>query len=128
MTPRTIRISAGEVSALADLNDTKTAQAIWDALPIRAQANTWGDEVYFEIPVRMGTEKGQAVVDKGDLGYWAPGHAFCIFFGLTPASRGEEIRPASPVTVVGRVRGDATVFRRVRDGEEVILERAEGGS
>lgn len=126
MTPRTIRISAGEVSALADLNDTKTAQAIWDALPIRAQANTWGDEVYFEIPVRMGTEKGQAVVDKGDLGYWAPGRAFCIFFGLTPASRGEEIRPASPVTVVGRVRGDAAVFRRVRDGEEVVLERAAG--
>jgi hypothetical protein len=124
MTHRTIRISAGEVSALADLNDTATAQAIWNALPIRAQASTWGDEVYFEIPVRMGTEKGQAVVDMGDIGYWAPGRAFCIFFGLTPASRGEEIRPASPVTVVGRVRGDATVFRRVRDGAEIILERA----
>ncbi len=126
MMHRTIRISAGEVSALADLNDTATAQAIWDALPIRAQASTWGDEVYFEIPVRMGTEKGQAVVDMGDIGYWAPGRAFCIFFGLTPASRGEEIRPASPVTVVGRVRGDATVFRRVRDGAEIILERADG--
>jgi len=125
MTHRTIRISAGEVSALADLNDTATAQAIWNALPIRAQASTWGDEVYFEIPVRMGTEKGQAVVDMGDIGYWAPGRAFCIFFGLTPASRGEEIRPASPVTVVGRVRGDATVFRRVRDGAEIILERAD---
>lgn len=125
MTTRIIRISAGGVSALADLNDTRTAQAIWDALPIRAQANTWGDEVYFEIPVRMGTEKGQAVVDKGDIGYWSPGRAFCIFFGLTPASRGEEIRPASPVTVIGRVRGDATVFRRVRDGDEVVLERAE---
>ncbi|MBC7259385.1 MAG: hypothetical protein H5T65_09060 [Chloroflexi bacterium] len=125
MTHRTVRISTGEVSALADLNDTQTAQAIWDALPIRAQANTWGDEVYFEIPVRMGTEKGQAVVDLGDIGYWAPGRAFCIFFGLTPASRGEEIRPASPVTVVGRVRGDATVFRRVRDGEEITLERAD---
>ncbi|MDH7488145.1 MAG: cyclophilin-like fold protein [Anaerolineae bacterium] len=122
---RTIRISAGGVSALADLNDTRTAQAIWEALPIRAQASTWGDEVYFEIPVRMGTEKGQAVVAKGDVGYWAPGRAFCIFFGLTPASRGDEIRPASPVTVVGRVRGDATVFRQVREGEEVVLERAE---
>jgi len=125
MADKTIRISAGGVSALADLNDTETAQAIWDALPIRAQANTWGDEVYFEIPVRMATEKGQAVVDKGDIGYWAPGRAFCIFFGLTPASRGDEIRPASPVTVIGRVRGDATVFRQVRDGAEVILERAE---
>lgn len=128
MTHKPIRISAGDVSALADLNDTRTAQAIWEALPIRAQANTWGDEVYFEIPVRMGTEKGQAVVDMGDLGYWAPGRAFCVFFGLTPASRGEEIRPASPVTVVGRVRGDATVFRRVRDGEEILVERAEQGN
>lgn len=125
---RTIRITAGGVAALADLNDTHTAQAIWEALPIRAQASTWGDEIYFEIPVRMGTEKGQAVVDMGDLGYWAPGRAFCVFFGLTPASRGEEIRPASPVTVVGRVRGDATVFRRVRDGEEILVERAEQGS
>lgn len=128
MTHKRIRISAGDVSALADLNDTRTAQAIWEALPIRAQANTWGDEIYFEIPVRMGTEKGQAVVDMGDLGYWAPGRAFCVFFGLTPASRGEEIRPASPVTVVGRVRGDATVFRRVRDGEEILVERAEQGN
>lgn len=128
MTHKPIRISAGDVSALADLNDTRTAQAIWEALPIRAQANTWGDEIYFEIPVRMGTEKGQAVVDMGDLGYWAPGRAFCVFFGLTPASRGEEIRPASPVTVVGRVRGDATVFRRVRDGEEILVERAEQGN
>lgn len=128
MTHKPIRISAGDVSALADLNDTRTAQAIWEALPIRAQASTWGDEIYFEIPVRMGTEKGQAVVDMGDLGYWAPGRAFCVFFGLTPASRGEEIRPASPVTVVGRVRGDATVFRRVRDGEDILVERAEQGS
>lgn len=128
MTHKPIRISAGDVSALADLNDTRTAQAIWEALPIRAQASTWGDEIYFEIPVRMGTEKGQAVVDMGDLGYWAPGRAFCVFFGLTPASRGEEIRPASPVTVVGRVRGDATVFRRVRDGEDILVERVEQGN
>lgn len=125
MKGKTIRISAGGVSALADLNDTATAHAIWDALPFRAVANTWGDEIYFEIPVRMGTEKGQAVVDKGDIGYWSPGRAFCVFFGPTPASRGEEIRPASPVTVVGRVRGDATAFRQVRDGEAVVVERVE---
>jgi hypothetical protein len=122
MANRTIRISAGKVTALADLNDTRTAQAIWDALPIRARANTWGDEIYFEIPVRLGVEKGQPVVEMGDLGYWSPGHALCIFFGPTPVSRGSEIRPASPVTVFGQVRGDATLFKAVPDGAGVLVE------
>jgi uncharacterized protein len=63
------------------------------------------------------------VVALGDVGYWPPGHAFCIFFGLTPTSRGDEIRPASPVNVVGRVSGDATVFKKVRAGTRVTLER-----
>ena len=120
-----IRITAGGISLLAELNDTQTAQKIWDALPIRERGSRWGEEIYFGIPVRMETEKGQAVVNLGDLGYWAPGNAFCIFFGPTPVSRGNEIRPASPVTVFGRVEGDATQFKRVRDGQEVVVERAD---
>ena len=107
------------------LNDTATAQAIWDALPITARANTWGDEVYFSIPVRLGTEKGQETVALGDLGYWPPGTAFCIFFGPTPMSQGDEIRPASPVTVFGHIEGDATLFRAVSSGTQVTIERAE---
>ena len=71
-------------------------------------------------------DRAKDVVALGDLGYWPPGHAFCIFFGPTPASRGDEIRPASPVNVVGRVSGDATVFKKVRAGTRVTLER--GGS
>jgi hypothetical protein len=63
-------------------------------------------------------------VEAGDLGYWPPGRAFCIFFGPTPASEGGEIRPASPVNVVGRVAGDPTVFRKVRAGTRVRIERA----
>jgi hypothetical protein len=122
---RLIRIQAGTVSALAGLNDTQTAAAIWEALPIEAAGNRWGDEIYFAIPVEMKTEKGQVVVQAGDLGYWAPGTAFCIFFGRTPASRGDEIRAASEVTVIGRLRGDPTVFRVVRDGTVVRLSRAE---
>ena len=122
MASRTIRISAGGVTALADLNNTQTAQAIWDALPMRARASTWGDEIYFGISARLEVEKGQAVVEMGDLGYWSPGHAFCIFFGPTPASHGSEIRPASPVTVFGRVRGDAALFKAVPDGAEVLVE------
>jgi hypothetical protein len=122
---RKIHISADNVSMLAELNATHTAEAIWDALPIRADGNRWGDEIYFEIPVSLETEKGQSTVEMGDLGYWSPGHAFCIFFGPTPASRGDEIRPASAVTVFGQVQGDASAFRDVPDGEEVLVERAD---
>jgi len=119
-----IKITAGDVSARAELNETETAKAIWEALPIEGRANTWGDEIYFSIPVQLETEKGQATVELGDLGYWAPGTAFCIFFGPTPMSRGDEIRPASPVTVFGRVVDDATVFKAVADGTRVLVERA----
>lgn len=122
-----IRITAGGVAQDAELLDTATAKAIWDALPIRASARTWGDEVYFEVPVRCGEEDPKAVVQEGDLGYWPPGTAFCIFFGPTPASVGGEIRPASPVNVVGRLLGDPKEFRAVRGGDPVVIERVEGG-
>jgi len=117
-----IRISAGEVVAEAELNETQTAEAICKALPIKASGNTWGDEIYFGIPVQMGLEKGQEVVEVGDLSYWPPGHAFCIFFGPTPASHGDEVRPASAVTVVGKLNGDPKAFKSVRSGSEVTIE------
>jgi len=120
---RSIRITAGQVVATAELNDSKTAVAIWETLPIEAKADTWGDEIYFGIPVRAEADAAKEVVALGDLAFWPPGHAFCIFFGPTPASRGDEIRPASPVNVVGRVHGDATVFKKVRAGTRVTLER-----
>ena len=119
---RPISIRAGQVEVQAELNDTRTATAIWEALPIERPANTWGDEIYFSIPVRLKTERGQETVAMGDLGYWEPGTAFCIFFGPTPASIAQEIRPASPVTVVGRCVGDATIFKQVRPGEPVRIE------
>ncbi len=120
---RSIRITAGPVVVTAELNDSETAGVIWEALPIEAKADTWGDEIYFGIPVRAEADGAKEVVDLGDLAFWPPGHAFCIFFGPTPASRGDEIRPASPVNVVGRVNGDATVFKKVRAGTRVTLER-----
>lgn len=119
--PHLIRITAGQVQLDAELNDSPTAQAVWEALPINASANTWGDEIYFAIPVDTPLQDGKAVVSLGDLGYWPPGRAFCIFFGPTPASRGNEIRPASPVNVIGRVRGDATAFKQVPAGSEVRI-------
>ena len=118
-----IRITVGDISAQAELNETETAKAIWEALPIDGRANTWGDEIYFSIPVRLETEKSQATVELGELGYWAPGTAFCIFFGPTPMSRGDEIRPASPVTVFGQVLGDPTTFKEVADGARILVER-----
>jgi hypothetical protein len=119
-----IKIVAGDVSAVAELSSGKTSDAIWDALPIENTVNTWGDEIYFDIPVTSTLdETAKEVVEKGDLGYWPTGKAFCIFFGPTPASHGDEIRPASAVNIVGRVEGDTDVFKRVRDGENIKLER-----
>lgn len=120
---RRIRITAGDVTLEAICNETHTADQIWEALPIQAQASTWGDEIYFSIPVQLDEEDAQAVVDMGDLGYWPPGTALCIFFGPTPASHGNEIRPASPVNVWGQVDGDATAFKRVPSGAQVTVER-----
>jgi hypothetical protein len=110
----------------AELNNSTTAQMIWEALPIAGRANTWGDEIYFRIPVQAEQESDARVdVDVGELGYWPVGEAFCIFFGPTPVSVSERPRAASPVNIVGRVLGDATQFRQVSAGAEVVLERDE---
>ena len=106
----------------AELNDTQTAGAVWDALPIQGNGSTWGEEIYFRIPVDAELENGQEVVDLGDLGYWPPGQAFCLFFGLTPASRGDEIRPASEVTVIGKMTGDIEVLKGVSSGSPVVIQ------
>ncbi len=124
---RRIRITAGDVAATAELFDNSTADAIWDALPIEAQVNTWGEEIYFGIPVFLDeAEDARETVDMGHLGYWPSGHAFCIFFGATPVSRGNEIRPASAVNVFGQVEGDATVFTHVSNGNSIQIEKIEG--
>ncbi|SRR2546426_12422201 len=123
MAERRIRITAGSVSAQAVLNGGATAGAVWAALPLAVPGDTWGDEIYFGIPVKVKPESPRETVEVGDLGYWPPGAAFCIFFGPTPASRGNEIRPASPVDVIGRIVGDATIFTKVRSGTVVRVER-----
>ncbi len=122
---RKIRIKIEAIEVLAELKETKTAEAIWEALPIRGRANTWGEEIYFKIPVKIGIEDGQIVVGVGDLGYWPAGNAFCVFFGPTPVSHGEEIRAAGSVNVFGKVIGDTAVLKKVRQGDEIIIERTE---
>lgn len=124
-TERKIRITAGKVSAEALLNDSPTATKIWEALPIEGRGNTWGDEIYFSIPVEAKPEKdARDIVAVGELGYWPPGTAFCIFFGRTPASTDERPRAASAVNILGKVQGDATAFKAVSSGTRVRLERA----
>lgn len=121
--PKRIRIKAGSVSMPAELADSATGRTVFAALPIRAEARTWGDEIYFGIPVSQPLDETAAeLVEVGDLGYWPTGKAFCIFFGPTPMSRGNEIRPASAVNVIGKVLGDAAAFKAVRDGDPVVLE------
>ena len=123
MVPKRIRITAGPVTMEAELNDSQTAQLIWEALPIEARGNTWGDEIYFSIPVAADLENSQGVVELGDLAYWPPGTAFCIFFGPTPMSQGDEIRPASPVNVIGKLRGDPKAFKQVKSGTAIKIEQ-----
>jgi hypothetical protein len=120
-----IRILVSDLKVEAELNESNTARMIWEALPIEAKANLWGEEIYFSIPVKTGQEKGaREVVSSGELGYWPPGHAFCIFFGPTPASRGDEIRAASAVNIIGKVLSDPKAFLKVKDGAKIILEKA----
>lgn len=117
-----VQIKVGKIEVEAELNDTKTAQAIWEALPIKGHGNRWGDEIYFSIPVSLGPENAKDVVNVGDLGYWPQGKGFCIFFGPTPMSSGSEPVPASPCNIFGKVIGDATVLRQVPSGSEVTVE------
>ena len=119
--PHSITISAGPVELSAELHDSTTAQAIWSALPLSIAGNTWGDEIYFRIPVGAEVRDLNEVVELGDLAFWPPGNALCIFYGPTPTSRGDEIRAASGVEVVGRITGDAALLRQVPPGSMVTL-------
>jgi len=122
--PARIRIAAGKVIAEAELNDSPTAKAILKALPINGQANRWGEEIYFEIPVKLEeAADARQVMAVGELGYWPVGAAFCIFFGRTPVSRDDNPRAYSNVNPCGTIAGDAKVFRAVHDGEAVRIER-----
>ena len=114
--PNKIKIVAGSIEMTAEMNDSETAKKIWEALPIESNAKTWGDEVYFDIPVDLPPEDAQPKVPSGTIAFWPEGNCFCIFFGQTPYS---------PVNVLGTVDGDENEFAKVQDGETVRLEKAE---
>jgi len=120
-----ISISVEGITLEAELDATPTAQAILNALPIETTVNTWGDEIYCEIPVIIDQEPtARADVEVGELGYWPVGHAFCIFFGRTPASTGDKPRAASPVNVFGRILGDTACLKNVPHGAVIRIEPA----
>jgi hypothetical protein len=119
-----IRIIAGNVTAEADLNESVTANVIWETLPIESTTHTWGDEIYFTIPVKLGLEDGRETVELGDLGYWPTGYAFCIFFGQTPVSGPDEIRPASAVNVFGKLTTGPELFMQIKEGTNITIEKA----
>ena len=118
-----IYVKAGKIEALAQLNESKIAGLVWDALPISASASIWGDEVYFAIPVKADLAEPKETVNLGDLGYWPEGKCFCIFFGPTPVSAKGEIRPASSVEVIGKMLTDPKEFKQVHSGEKIVLEK-----
>lgn len=120
-----IKIKINELSIDAELNDTTTAQKVADALPLACPFSTWGDEIYFEIPVTSSLDgSAKEEVQMGDLGYWPTGKAFCIFFGATPISPPGKIVPASAVNIIGKVLGDARKFKEVMHARQVKLEKA----
>jgi len=122
--PTAILITASDQKLDGMLNDSPTAHALVAALPLTGRAILWGEEIYFPVPVTAELDDTAApVVQIGDLGYWPAGQAFCIFFGLTPASVPGEIRPASPVNLVGRLHGDPSCLKLVPPGAQVRLEK-----
>jgi len=120
-----IMISVGDVSVDAELNDSVTAQKILEILPLEGAVNVWGDEIYFDIPLKLEQEPdARAEVEVGELGYWPEGPAFCIFFGPTPVSTDDRPKAYSAVNVFGKVVGDATVLKGIAGGATAHVSRS----
>jgi len=100
---------------LVRIRSPRTVDAILRQLPLEGRAAVWQEEVYFEIPVKMGNEKAKPTVEKGDLAYWPMGSAFCIFYGNT--------QPYSPVNIIGKVTKNLELFERVKRGKKIIVEK-----
>ena len=121
---KTIKIETGDIQLKAELNDSASANAIYEILPITGNSNVWGDEIYFNIPLHL-EQAGDArqEMEVGELGFWPSGDAFCIFFGPTPVSVDDMPRAYSPVNVIGKITGDARVLKKVNNGEPIKISK-----
>ncbi len=114
----------GPITIEGMLNDSPTAKAVWENLPIESVVNLWGNEIYFEIPVASSLDNDATTdIKKGHIGYWPMAKAICIFFGPTPLSKGQEIVPASPVNLIGNIIGDSEILKQVEEREIVKINR-----
>lgn len=118
-----IRIAWHSGEVIADLRESPTAIKVLAALPCKATANTWGDEVYFNLPVAAQLEPdAQQVVDPGSVCFWVDGSALALPFGPTPISRGSECRLVTKCNLLGKIVGDPGALKSVRDGDEIRVE------
>ncbi|MCX6003286.1 MAG: cyclophilin-like fold protein [Chloroflexi bacterium] len=120
---RQIKIVVGGIEVEGWLNKSDTARMVFDALPITSEANLWGDEIYFYVSLQTALEDGKETVALGDIAYWTEGPALCIFLGKTPISRGNEIRPASAVNIIGKISGIKSLLGKVKDGSKITVRR-----
>ena len=120
---RRIRFELGGTTLEAQCLDTPTAHAVLAALPVDAVARTWGDEVYFSVPVAVDREPdARDVVEAGEIAFWVEGSSIAIGFGPTPASHADEIRLVAPVNVWAKALADVRSLRAVRSGDAVRVE------
>lgn len=121
-----IEIKVAGLTLYGWLNNSESARKIHEALPLTGKVMTWGEEIYFSIPLSLPlSEDARAEVEVGEIGYWPPGRAICIFFGLTPASEGEQIKAASPVNIIGYIEGDLKQLKKVKEGDTIELFRVD---
>ena len=123
MASKKIQITTQNITVEAELLDRPESDNFYSSLPLSGRVNTWGLEIYFSIDYSMELQEGASeIVNLGDIAYWPPGSAFCIFFGPTPASIGDEIRAASEVNLLGKIIGDPLVFKSVPSGIDITIE------
>jgi hypothetical protein len=118
-----ILFKTSKASIRSNLNDTQTAATIYNNLPIKSEISSWGEEIYFPIPVECSSENPTLEVEIGDIAYWPQGSCLCIFFGKTPASSDDKPKPASEVTIIGKIEGEISILRNFNSGDKIIVEK-----